>query len=255
MSMKNGPHSRKFGVEIECGMYGGLRTVAPLFDFELDYNGYPTGRNKQGWALTADGSGVELKTPVLQGEHGFEQLRRAMDRLKENGAYVTDRDGLHVHFDAPEFVQNPSICPTLVSSWRNNQLAIYEMVAPRRRQRSACRSWRDDTFEELKRWAKGQTSSLVVSRNDLNLQSLKKHGSIEIRLHEGTLDADVAIAWIMFGQRFIHETLQLVRPMKRRVEDAKLLSRLKLDAESKAILAAKKAQGHITPAANYQPGY
>lgn len=247
-SWKSDPHGRRFGVEIECGLPRGTGQAEDLFS--VDWEGHRDGE-EEGWWVDSDGSGVEVKTPILRGEKGFEKVRWAMDLLKAEGGYVTNADGLHIHHDAPEFVSNPNLCLQLVNSWRNNEPVIHQFVAPRRRQSSACPSWSQGYFEYLERWARGESSVLSASRNDLNLASLRSHGTIEVRLHEGTLDADVAIAWIMFGQRFIHEVLQNVDPLANAETDESFMAQIKLSDEAKAILAAKKNKDHVTDGSRY----
>lgn len=235
-------HQRRFGVEIECGFPGGTDQVRKLFSRELS-----AGR----WRIGHDGSGVELKTPILQGEHGFEMLERAMNKLRKHGGYVTNADGMHVHHDAPEFTHSTKKCLLLVESWHNNLSSIHQMVAPYRRTSGACPRWRQDEIESLRNWSRSM-GSFYAQRSDLNLRSLPEHGSIEIRLHEGTLDPEAAIAWIMFGQRFIYDVLQRARPLKDLIDDPSLLSRIKLSKKAQAILAEKKRIGHRTPASSFR---
>lgn len=246
------PHARRFGVEIECGLPHGYDKAVELFDGAYD----PDEEDDYGrWTVGEDGTMVEIRTPILQGPEGFETLRWAMDLIKSEGGYVTAADGLHVHHDAPEFASNPEACLRLVDSWRNNQALIHGMVAPRRSGSGACPSWSNTFYESLRGWAaSGGAGRLYATRNDLNLSVLRNYGSVEIRLHEGTLDADVAIAWIMFGQRFIHEVAQNLDPLANAETDENLLVNIQLSDEAKAVLAAKKANGHITDASRYR-GY
>lgn len=254
-------HSRRFGVEIECGMPGGYSAARRLFGLESYYAGTICGI--PGWSVGSDGSGVELRTPILQGEQGYDALREVMERLKAEGAYVTNADGMHVHHDAPEFVESPEQCLRLVRSWINNIDSIHEMVAPRRRQSGACPSWQQRDLNALNDWlgiARARASDPYddryyddygLDRNDLNLAALDEHGSIEFRLHEGTLDADVAVSWIQFGQRFLHETLDRKLAMRASPNDLALMSRLKLSAKARAVLEAKKAAAHVTEGSRY----
>lgn len=250
---KDDPHARRFGVEIECGLSGGVNAAAELFNISWDGDWDSDEEDSEDWSVCDDGSGVELRTPILQGEAGFERLRWAMDRLKDAGAFVTPADGLHVHHDAPEFEGNASLCVQLVNSWRNNQTSINELVHPRRRENGACPSWSDGYYKALMEWYSGEYPELRATRNDLNLAALREHGSIEIRLHEGTLDCDVAIAWIMFGQRFIHEVLRNTEPLPAEQNDAALMTRIRLSDEAQAILDAKKNNSHDSPGSQYRP--
>lgn len=248
--MTTDPYARRFGVEIECGIPGGVMEVARLFRFETDEYGNLRARH-DGWKLGADGSGAELKTPPLQGEAGLRKVRQAMERLKNAGAYVTNRDGLHIHHDAPEFVANPRLAVKLARSWMNNIHEIHEMVHPDRRSSSHCPRWSEDYFQILERWARGE-DELRTRRHDLNLYALRKHGTIEIRLHEGTLDADVMEAWVKFGQRLIHEVAsrpRVMQPTKKR----NFMERIRLAPEATAILAEKQQFSYRTPASAYRP--
>lgn len=244
------PHARRFGVEIECGLPDGEEQayeLFPIFDYDSDEEFDP----EKHWTAGQDGSGVEVRTPILQGPEGFETLRWAMSVIKGADGYVSRADGLHVHHDAPEFVANPELCLKIVDSWRNNETKIHEMVAPHRRGGyGACPTWRTGYYNQLKAWVGEPAGPLYVGRNDLNLSSLRGHGSIEIRLHEGTLDADVAIAWIQFGQRFIHQVVESVDPLASVEQD--LLVNIQLSDEARAILAEKAALGHITPGTQFR---
>lgn len=248
-------HKRQFGVEIECGMPGGYTQAADLCGFRRDAYGYVEYERDDGWSIGNDGSGVELRTPILKGKRGFNALRKAMEKLKAGGGYVTRADGMHIHHDAPEFVDNPELCFQLVKSWRNNEIHIHSMVAPRRRSNLACPKWNEYEESSLESWAKdqlGNTHFYFGSRKDLNLTSLEEHGSIEIRLHEGTLDPDVAIAWIMFGQRLIHSVAKATKPLPRTQSDDALMRRIRLSPEARFALEQKKAQGFVTPGTNWR---
>ncbi len=253
---------RRFGVEIECGMDGGIVEAGQLFDFPFseddDWEEYPDFERGDGWTIHDDGSGVELATPVLQGESGYRKVREALDKLANAGAFVTDWDGLHVHHDAPEFVENPALCLPLLHSWLNNENTIREFVSPRRHDRGCCPRWTEHDLGRIEKWIAGDGASddiYYAQRNDLNLASLPEHGTIEIRLMEGTLDADVTEAWIKFGQRLIHEVVQEQQELEGVPSGSDLLRRIKLSPDARAILAAKQAAGHLTPRARYNGDY
>ena len=141
--MTTDPYSRRFGVEIECGFPTGVMGVAKLFRFKQDEYGRIRPR-ADGWKLGADGSGAELKTPPLKGEKGIAKVREAMERLKNAGGYVTSRDGMHIHHDAPEFVANPKLAVQLARSWMNNIGEIREMVHASRWSSNHCPRWDDE---------------------------------------------------------------------------------------------------------------
>lgn len=268
MSGEN-PHLRRFGVEIECGYPGGTEAVRRLLGMTGTYYDYAHGlvppTPYQSWSVGYDGSGVELRTPPLRGREGFALLADTMNLLRRNGGFVTNSDGMHVHHDAPEYVSNPDLCVQLVRSWRNNLSEIRQLVHPYRCQETswACPRWTDGDFSELRRWAQGNRRYdsyagryyddpyLDLERNDLNITSLVEHGTIEIRLHEGTLDPEVAIAWIQFGQRFIQEVANRYSTRYKTLRKGKssetLMRRIRLSKQARSILAEKQSLQHVTP--------
>ena len=202
---------RKFGVELEFDS-GGLgreriaRELGRAFDSVGLRRWYFLDR------IHHDGSELELATPPLKGKEGFDKLKFVMDTLANLGCDVTGEDGLHVHHDAPEFTNNIDLCIRLVKNWKSNSHLIYQFVSPDRVHGPygegyghwACPQWSNKAIEELEK----SRQIPYWDRNDLNLCALSKHGTIEIRLHEGTLDFNEASSWIKFGQKFIDHTVK-----------------------------------------------
>ena len=86
---------RRFGVEIEfasggLGMSGVARILGEAFDKAGMRRWYFRDR------MHYDGSEIELKTPILKGNEGFEKLHCVMDTLSNEGCYCTGSDGLHI---------------------------------------------------------------------------------------------------------------------------------------------------------------
>jgi len=235
---------RRFGVEIEFDSNGlGRSGVTRILRDAFDKNGL------RRWNFLGrmhhDGSDLELKTPILRGKDGFNKLKIVMDTLYEN-CDVTKDDGFHVHHDAPEFTYNVDNCIRLVKSWRANSHLIYQFVDPYRTNLEregghwACPAWTDSHLKEMER------KKLIPNwdRNDLNLCALQEHGSIEIRLHEGTLDYFEAESWIKFGQRFIDRVLK--HSIKDSRDATNLLKKVRVSQDAQKMLIDKaKKYGHI----------
>lgn len=245
------PHERSFGVEIECGLPGGYERACELFDYDHYYDEDQEDFNR--WSVGEDGTEVEIRTPVLRGEKGFKTLRDAMQTIRDAGGYVTPQDGLHVHHGAPELVDNAELCNLLVKSWKNNEGAIHDMVAPRRRTSMACPTWGPDALNALDLWLKGSTSYLYAYRNDLNLVPLTGYGTIEIRLHEGTLDPEVAISWIKFFQVFLNEILDSAEELAPIPVGTDILSSIRLAPEAAEALMRKRMNSYLTPDTSFRP--
>jgi len=95
--------SRRFGVEIE--FLSTVTTERVLMSLRAAgirvESSYYTHDTTPYWKIVTDGScGLELVSPVLEGEAGIEEVRIAAAALEAAGAQVDRRCGLHVHFDA-----------------------------------------------------------------------------------------------------------------------------------------------------------
>jgi Putative amidoligase enzyme len=233
--------NRAFGVELEFDSNGlDMDGVARVLRNEFDRRGMRRWYFRD--RMDYDGSEIELKTPILRGPKGFKTLEVVMNTLSENGCFTTENDGLHVHHDAPEFVNNIDNCIRIVKSWRANRHLIYQFVARDRVYDNwsgeegrywACPAWTDQSINDLER-----TRELVhYYRNDLNLCSLPYKGSIEIRLHEGTLDYQEAKSWIMFGQSFINRTLK--HSMRDSKDVTNLLKKVQISPNAQRVLIDK----------------
>jgi hypothetical protein len=221
--------NRTFGVEIECG-FNPRREAREIADHLY--------RVKLGrWLVGYDGTYIEAKTPILRGYPGLEKLKKAMVLFQDLGGYVTGRDGLHVHHGAAEFRHDMSAVVRLVKSWHANRSAIEQMVAARRVSSDYCPQWSNRNVDYLEQ----QQRLGGWDRNDLNIASLLRHGTIEIRLHEGTLNFDEARAWILFGQKFIEGVLKDHTPVPSMGTTDALLKQIKLGYASGAFLREKAA--------------
>lgn len=237
---------RAFGVEIECGYNGDGPAEGPP-DCDCIYNSdtdeyesesghcvsccgcwggdeenslgceeaarllYDNGFHAWTENIHPDGSGVEIPSPILHGIAGLYELREVMGLLKRNGFYTSEQDGMHVHHDAPEFRENPELTARLVELWEENLPIIDRFVAPERRggYHWACSSYAasEDNWRKFK-----ESKSLEDLHRDkfrsLNVIPLRWHGTIEFRLHEGTLDFNKAAAWIKFGQGLLDRAVR-----------------------------------------------
>ena len=262
---------RTFGVEIECGVPSSLGGSDCTCDEEtLDYYGcecaggdacYATEaflerHGFQDWAqVSRDGTEVEIHGPILSGQAGLDELHAVLTLLKKHGFYVTTSDGMHVHHGAEEFVDNADLIERLVESWVANQENIDHLVVDYRRgDYWACPAWgeekmrffKDDIAVKKAQAQRGEPNyyGFQYGRGSLNVDSLAYHGTIEIRQHEGTMNPDEAVAWVLFGQRFVEHVLSLKYPMRCAVSAASMLNTLKVPAPAKRHLRSK-AQASI----------
>jgi hypothetical protein len=219
---------RRFGVELEFNIAGagwdrGRGAALEL----LRTNGF----NRWTHHLHHDGSGIEIPSPILCGKDGLKELKEVVQLLRENGGRCTHADGLHVHHEATEF-RDRQLLYRLLRSWKNNHPNIHKLVAARRYRGAAahyCYPIQDRTIEDG-----GYTDKFT----DINTNHLNYRGTIEIRLHEGTLDYDKIEAWVLYGQSFMESVLKRKRPIRCAESHELLLNRIRTPKAAKAKLLA-----------------
>lgn len=250
---------RRFGLEIECGIdgdeYGAIRRL------EQEVGGE--------WELDYDGTEYEIRTPVFQGEAGFAKLERTYRILREAGGYTTSEDGGHVHLEALDFVGDAVKTATLIRSWVNLEPAIEKIVAPYRRGNygSCPKVW--NKTRSNARFLRSREG--YMGRGNLNINNIAhtlKGGktvdqfdedgycrrcdetrnycycggdpmTIELRLHEGTLNYEQMRAWIQMGQALLDKVSTTGLTVRSCARPDALVRRLDLDAEVGTVLVEK----------------
>ena len=247
---KRASRGRSFGVEIE--FHGRTsRLVAAMQQqglscHAIDYS-HAVSRS---WKIVPDGSvtnGAELVSPILFGEEGYEQLRKASRALVLAGCTVSTATGLHVHHDVRDLTV--SEFKTLVRNWHESQDAINWLVSRSRRgfNNSYCRPFRSSDLEQVERLTTMAMSEAAYQLRgnryvNFNLQSYGKYGTVEIRQHQGTTDAAKMIAWVQFGQAMIKAAVDGtgLTHTDDAVQDVHaLLDQLPLPLDSRAFLHAR----------------
>ena len=149
--------------------------------------------------------GGEFNSPILFGDDGLTICEDFCDNATRMGFVAGRKTGFHLHCDMRE----ESVC-----SFKNTVLAYHYTypfwkgtVSNLRRVNDTCAQHRynaDDIqgapngIEEYKDWAANWTRYTWI-----NIDSWDWHGSLEIRLHEGTSDKKDVINWILAHLRFI----------------------------------------------------
>lgn len=235
---------RKFGVEIEFGGGPYISEVeaallsAGLIAQQESYNH----ATRSYWKITPDasiegflfGTKGELVSPPLSGRDGLAQVRLALDVLQRLGCRVNKSCGFHVHWDCSDFTGDK--VRNLLALYAKFELIVDGLVAPSRRGNDAyfCRSLRQETWIEgegdmwkwIKRSKAGGTrlavgelanvqGNLLRRSNNgcarymkVNVTAYLTHGTVEFRQHQGTVNADKAINWIVLTQMFVERAVR-----------------------------------------------
>lgn len=155
------------------------------------------------WKAVYDGSvnnGSEIVSPILTASRLNEAVA-VTKILKTAGAKVDLSTGFHVHVGINAFGESLNTnLAKFVLNYYSIHHAIGALVAPSRLRNSFCRSYNQHDAEYVADYVDngGQGDPNGDRYRSLNLQSIQRHGTIEIRLHQGTLNGVKAIAWSQF---------------------------------------------------------
>jgi hypothetical protein len=218
-----------FGVEIECYLrndstHAEMARILQEAGVNATTEMYNHHR-RDWWKLVTDGSlndyrtGCELVSPVLRGAAGIAEMRKVCQVVEQAGARIRRSCGFHVHIG---MANQP------VTTWRN-LLRLYghfegavDSFTSRSRRGTGnqyCKSTRNalrmnevavnsaQTVESLAR-AYAPNGSYTNSHGidrffKVNMASFWRHGTVEFRQHQGTVDADKAENWVKFCLRMV----------------------------------------------------
>lgn len=218
---------RKFGVEIEFtskrgmsdnDMIDELRQSLRLAGVNVRYEGY-THDTTSYWKIVPDGScGWELVSPILQGNAGLEELEKAVTTMNQLGHKVNASCGFHVHHDARDLSSDQITAVfALAMKW---ETVIDHLVAPSRINNSYCHSntgynaprTAADLTRELQRLRRRGAEHYHDNGCDrflkVNYQAYLRHGTIEFRQHQGTLDFEKMVHWIVITQNLVTKAIE-----------------------------------------------
>lgn len=242
-------NSRKFGIEIEA--YGvPMRSVAAALvaaGVQALDAGY-THRTTTYWKLVSDGSlhtldnSFELVSPILEGEAGLAEIRKVCAVLNELGAKVNKKCGLHVHVDARDATQTN--LANLLKQWAKFEGNFMELLPESRRNNNFCAKMfynLDRDFQQIDAALRRDELRHMHGRYvTLNMQAFARHGTVEYRCHDGTVNGDKICAWVKLVTAFTHDAFSWKSIVKRGAGRFEYLTRL-VDAKTARYLNERRA--------------
>lgn len=255
-----------YGIEIECfieyGLTSDFRTNINRLNLQL-FNKYKTERDFI--RIDGDGSisppedykGIEVKI----GKATRQQLGYIMplvcDTLDTAGASINKTCGLHVHTSKGDDFINRSFLMRLVKTW----IAIEDVLMatqPKSRQNNRycgrfIRTYLNNNYDKIPA-SKSKILDKVSGSERysvLNLGALRQHGTIECRLHSGTVEAHKILNWVdlltaIYEYVFNHyDTKKLDLMIKSKISDAKVkavFKMLKLDKKLTEYFMTKRVK-------------
>ncbi|PCI45829.1 MAG: hypothetical protein COB41_00125 [Proteobacteria bacterium] len=171
------------GVEIECYLKHSRDDIAAAL-FREDINLANKVHVKDDGSLRPQGTEKGVELAVLDTEEGIKETIISIGKvLKELNVRVGTACGLHVHIDMRHRIAEISF-NNLVKLER----IFYNMQPSERETNDYCRkTFSSNVYKSLRRGERYMA---------INSQSLQQHDTIEVRMHEGTADADVINNWI-----------------------------------------------------------
>jgi len=180
------PSRRGYGVELETSTCEGFQ--------ELNGNTI--------WGCHKDVSieGMEFVSPVLYGDEGFTEIAKFCKFARRKGFRVNRNCGYHVHFDMRNETEDSlkAIAYAYAITY-----PLWCALVPNNRSDNAYCGGLDYNPEEILK----EDWEYFVGKRDrfeyINWRAYLVHGSMEIRLYQGTLDATEICNWIKTHAIFI----------------------------------------------------
>lgn len=230
--------ARMFGVELEVYGVESSRIAAQfrrhgLANTQVDY----TRELLPNWKICKDGSimgpePVEVASPTLSGREGLAEVDKVIHILNDMGCQINSSCGFHVHWccgdytgknvqsllrlyakfeDVIDYLVSPSrrgngnkYCRTMV---KDADLGWVTELDPTEKQRALQVALKfGSTHIE---WDTDPETGRPVDRGSryhkLNISAYSQYGTVEFRQHQGTLNGDKAINWIIFTQQMVNK--------------------------------------------------
>jgi hypothetical protein len=180
---------KTYGIELETSSIS-IRTAQSALDaIGLNWQCKPDGTR---------GVDAEAVSPILNDGSLNESIAAARALLKA-GATVNKQTGYHIHIGADHYGTD-GIAAT-VRNWYTAANAIGALVAPSRLNNHFCNHRLDQATIES--WSESIRNGRIDNAGrgryqSLNLDSYARHGTVEFRLHHGTLNGKKIQAWAEF---------------------------------------------------------
>lgn len=153
------------------------------------------------WQVKRDGThhvSAEAVSPILTAER-LDEAKTATRVLRLGGATVNRQCGLHVHLGADEYGLEG--LANLAWNWNLAHATIGALVAPSRLNNRFCvpvaLAELDQQVETIRN---GSIRNIGLNGRyrSLNFDAYRNHGTVEVRLHHGTLNGSKVKAWAEF---------------------------------------------------------
>lgn len=181
---------RNFGVELETSNSDGWSEWIDNTPFGAKHDGSVDGK--------------EFVSPVLNGDDGIDAVDNLCNYAKRNGCTVNRSCGYHLHIDMSG--ESAEELQRIALAYAYTREFWFGCVAESRRSNHYCHSnvyggdvyWDEHTIKAGSGRPRPTTRYIWA-----NWSAYSAHNTLEIRLHEGTLDGRAVCNWIKAHLRFV----------------------------------------------------
>lgn len=146
--------------------------------------------------VTTDGScGWEVRVLLPEDDY-VEPLKQIMKVIKDLGHSADARCGTHIHFD----MRNRDV-KMVYGNLYKTQKFLRKFVTKNRKYNRFCQMNKIDTFDKQ--------MSLGDRYYALNVQAYNRHKTLEVRMHQGTLEEGEILPWINLLLRIVNYNTEL----------------------------------------------
>lgn len=176
---------------------GGVDAVTPGYTHEV----MDTWKAVSDVSVSGRGGSAEIVSPILTRETFAPIVFDVVRCLRNVRAGVNRSAGMHVHIGVGDWSGDKRA--NFAQNWHALADAIDAMVAPSRRLNGSHSRWcqrREDSASAalVRRMRSGEQFTGGDRRRSLNVESFISYGTFEIRIHQGSLNAQKIGAWAEF---------------------------------------------------------
>lgn len=215
------PLNRTFGVEIE--FFGitqsvannALRRAGLVSAIEVyNHDARPWWKVTTDASVTTTGTGIgrglEVVSPILQGSTGFADLDKVIKALLNAGAKIDKSCGIHVHIGADGL--NGGDIIRIVELYTLNGSHIDGVLSRSRHDTMWARKYNNASLQHIRRTLSGVSGERDLRQSlrgmeryhAVNLASYLRHGTVEFRQHQGSLNGEKVASWVKFVMSLVN---------------------------------------------------
>ena len=209
---------RKFGVELECVCPIG---VDPTIIDEVNHAGYQmqhtnyTHTDTPHWKSLYDGSvsggynfeSKEYVSPAFNTESGLDEVSNICKIILDHGGQTNRTTGTHIHLDASDL--SPQEIAKIVYFYGKLEYKLDQLLPEDRRHNHFCKSVKRfckyvsysgfEYFDSMRKLVRVLGTRYVK----VNVEAYDRHGTVEFRQLNGTLDGELVRYWVKLMTRIV----------------------------------------------------